>query len=173
MNRIWSPWRLEYVQGEKPSGCIFCDKPRETNDVENLIIMRGRLCFVMLNRYPYNNGHLMVVPYTHMSMPTELDAETLAEMMSLVNVSIEVLREAMHPDGFNLGMNLGAAAGAGIRDHVHMHVVPRWTGDTNFMPVIGDTRVIVEGLGTCYAKLQPGFGARCAFEPPADENRQA
>jgi len=160
MNRIWSPWRMEYIQGEKPEGCIFCDKPQEQGDLENLILYRGTHCYVMLNRYPYNNGHLMVIPYQHVDTPRHLPPEALAEMMTLVNTSLEVLEEAMHPDGYNVGMNLGASAGAGIKDHVHMHVVPRWTGDTSFMPVIGDTRVIVESLRACYDKLKPCFDCR-------------
>lgn len=191
MNRLWSPWRMEYIRGEKPEGCIFCTKPREANDEENLILVRGKHCFVMLNRYPYTNGHLMVVPYEHVSMPTDLAPETLLEMMQLVNISLIVLQETMHPDGFNVGMNLGASAGAGIKDHVHIHVVPRWVGDTNFMPVIGDTRVIVESLQACYENLKPCFDRHCslqeqkerlaaslsapdedenAVEPPAGEN---
>jgi ATP adenylyltransferase len=115
----------------------------------------------MLNRYPYNNGHIMVIPFSHVDLPTKLSVDTLMEMMHLVNISVEVLAEAMDPDGFNVGMNLGAAAGAGIKDHVHMHVVPRWAGDTNFMPVLGDTRVIVEALTECYEKLSPLFQCRC------------
>ena len=157
MNRIWSPWRMEYIQGEKPEGCIFCDKPQEQGDLENLILYRGTHCYVMLNRYPYNNGHLMVIPYQHVDTPRHLPPEALAEMMALVNTSLEVLEETMHPDGYNVGMNLGASAGAGIKDHVHMHVVPRWAGDTSFMPVIGETRVIVESLRACYDKLKPCF----------------
>lgn len=160
MNRIWSPWRMEYILGEKPDGCILCSKPQEHGDSENLILFRGRHCYIMLNRYPYNNGHLMVIPYQHVDTPRGLSSEALAELMALVNTSLEVLDESMHPDGYNVGMNLGASAGAGIKDHVHMHVVPRWTGDTSFMPVIGDTRVIVESLRACYDKLKPCFDCR-------------
>ena len=155
---------MEYIRGEKPEECIFCTKPHEANDEENLILVRGKHCFVMLNRYPYTNGHLMVVPYEHVSMPTELAPGALLEMMQLVNISLAVLQETMHPDGFNVGMNLGASAGAGIRDHIHMHVVPRWVGDTNFMPVIGDTRVIVESLQACYENLKPCFDRHCSLE---------
>lgn len=160
MNRIWSPWRMEYILDDKPEGCIFCTKPQEQDDIGNLILHRGEHCYVMLNRYPYNNGHLMVIPYRHVDTPRDLSPEALAEMMALVNTSLEVLEETMHPDGYNVGMNLGASAGAGIKDHVHMHVVPRWTGDTSFMPVIGDTRVIVESLRACYDKLKPCFDCR-------------
>jgi ATP adenylyltransferase len=152
---------MEYITSEKKPGCVFCDTVKEDQDVDNLILLRGQHSFIMLNRYPYNNGHLMVVPYDHVDTPTKLAPETLFEMMNLVNISLEVLRESMRPDGFNVGMNLGASGGAGIADHVHMHVVPRWTGDTNFMPVLGETRVIVEALNDCYVKLQPLFECRC------------
>lgn len=164
MKRIWSPWRIDYILGEKSDSCIFCDLPRMDDDPENLILLRGEHCYAMLNRYPYNNGHLMVVPYEHVDMPTELSPEVLGEMMSEVNTCLEVLQETMQPDGFNIGMNLGASAGAGIKDHVHMHIVPRWTGDTNFMPVLGETRVIVEGLERCYKNLKPLFDRRCNLD---------
>ena len=169
MQRIWSPWRLDYILGEKAEGCVFCDKPAEDDDPDNLILMRGRHSFIMMNRYPYNNGHLMVIPYDHVDSPTGLDPETLFEMMQQVNVCIEVLSEAMHPDGFNVGMNLGQSAGAGIKDHMHIHIVPRWTGDTNFMPVIGDTHVIVEALERCYTELRPRFDCRCEPREPDTE----
>jgi ATP adenylyltransferase len=165
MKQIWSPWRIEYIRNEQPKGCVFCDKPRESTDPENLILFRGQHCFVMMNRYPYNNGHLLVVPYLHVSMPNELQQDALLELDIEINMCLEVLSEAMHPEGFNIGMNLGTAAGAGIKDHLHAHVVPRWTGDTNFMAVLDDTRVIVEGLEHAYATLRPLFDCRC--EPPA------
>jgi len=164
MKRIWSPWRIDYIVGKKPADCIFCSMPDEDNDPDNLIVLRGERCFVMLNRYPYTNGHLMVVPYEHVNMPTLLSPPTLLEMMSQANICIEVLSEAMRPDGFNLGMNIGTSAGAGIKDHVHMHIVPRWNGDTNFMPVLSDTRVIVEGLERCYLELRPLFDCRCELD---------
>jgi ATP adenylyltransferase len=157
MKRIWSPWRIDYIRGERPDGCVLCDKPGESADAENLILHRGEHCYVILNRYPYNNGHLMVVPYEHVQMPTVLSPEALLEMMSQINMCLEALEQAMHPDGFNVGMNLGAPAGAGIEDHLHMHVVPRWTGDTSFMPVVGDTHVIVEALEECYHSLAGEF----------------
>lgn len=161
MNRLWSPWRMQYVVGEKPEGCVFCRAPQEDQDTENLILLRGRHCYVMMNRYPYNNGHLMIIPYAHVDSPLKMNPDELMELMQLVNVCLEVLQEAAHPDGFNIGMNLGAAAGAGIKDHVHMHIVPRWMGDTNFMPVLGETRVIIEALEQSYAKLKPLFECRC------------
>ncbi|MGI5917798.1 MAG: HIT family protein, partial [Anaerolineae bacterium] len=150
--------------GDKPTGCIFCDKPKERQDTDNLILLRGEHCFIMLNRYPYNNGHLMVVPYEHVDMPGKLSAPALFELIQETNMCIEVLQESMNPEGFNVGMNLGAPAGAGIKDHVHMHIVPRWTGDTNFMPVLGDTRVIVEALERSYETLRPLFECRCDAE---------
>jgi len=162
MNQLWSPWRMAYIVGSKPEGCIFCSKVAEEHDAENLILLRGRTCFVMMNRYPYNNGHLMVAPYLHVDSPTKLPPDAQLEMMALVNICIDVLQEAMSPDGFNVGMNLGASAGAGIKDHIHMHIVPRWVGDTNFMPVLAETRVIVEALEQSYAKLKPLFDCRCA-----------
>ncbi len=162
MKQLWSPWRMEYIRRTKPDGCVFCDLPKEDNDPESLILLRGRHCYIMLNRYPYNNGHLMVVPYEHVDTPTKLAAEVLQDMMQQVNVSLTVLKKAMDPDGFNIGMNLGTPAGAGIKDHIHMHVVPRWTGDTNFMPVLAETHVIVEGLIECYTTLRPLFECECA-----------
>jgi ATP adenylyltransferase len=154
MNRLWSPWRMAYITGSKPSECVFCQIPLEGKDASNLILFRGDFCYVMLNRYPYNNGHLMVIPYPHVDSPLALESAALSEMMDLSNLCLHVLSEGMHPDGFNIGMNLGAPAGAGIKDHIHLHVVPRWTGDTNFMPVIGETRVISEYLEESYMKLK-------------------
>ena len=164
MKRIWSPWRMEYIREEKRGGCIFCEKTKEERDEENLILLRGQHCFVILNRFPYINGHLMVAPYDHVDMLNKLTLEAQVEMMRLVSLCIDVLQEAMRPDGFNLGMNLGASAGAGIKDHIHMHVVPRWVGDTNFMPVLGETRVIVEALQDSYKKLEPLFARKCQTE---------
>ena len=161
MNRMWSPWRMEYILQEKKEGCVFCDTIHQDEDSDNLILVRGEHSFIIMNRYPYNNGHLMVAPYAHVNLPTLLRPEALYEMAQMVNICIEVLKESMMPDGFNVGMNLGASAGAGIKDHIHTHIVPRWTGDTNFMPVISDTRVIVEGLMECYTKLRPLFDCRC------------
>ncbi len=168
MERVWSPWRMEYILGDKPNECIFCVKPAESNDVENLIVLRGKHCFVMMNRYPYNNGHLMVVPYAHVDTPIALAGEVLTEMMLVQNVCIAVLAETMNPDGYNIGMNLGKVAGAGIKDHIHLHVVPRWQGDTNFMPVIGETHVIVESLHATYEKLKPSFDCRCEVVRPGE-----
>jgi ATP adenylyltransferase len=158
MERLWTPWRMPYLRGEdeRPDGCIFCHKLGRS-DQEEQVLYRGDFCYVTLNRYPYSNGHLLVVPNQHVSSLEDLDAETLGEMMQVVNRSLAVLRKAYDPDGFNLGMNLGKAAGAGIADHVHMHIVPRWTADTNFMPVVGKTRVIPELLDETYSLLRRIF----------------
>ena len=153
--RLWSPWRMEYILSDKEKGrCIFCEAIAQDRDEKNLVLYRGKHAFIILNLYPYNNGHLMVVPYEHASSTENLDPEVLTEMMLLVNKSLQLLRKVMLPQGFNIGINMGAPAGAGIEDHVHIHVVPRWTGDTNFMPVLATTRVVPELLAQTYAKLQ-------------------
>jgi ATP adenylyltransferase len=144
MKHLWSPWRLEYLQAPKTDGCIFCRAVEGDDDRGNLVLLRGERVFLILNRFPYNNGHLMVVPYAHVPSLEDLDAPTLAEMMLLLKQGLAALRSAMHPDGFNLGANLGHVAGAGVEEHVHFHVVPRWLGDTNFMPVVGDLRVVFQ-----------------------------
>jgi ATP adenylyltransferase len=158
MKRLWTPWRMPYLRGDNkgPDGCIFCRK-MDGSDEEEHILYRGEFCYVTLNRYPYSNGHLMVIPYVHVPSLEDLDELTLGEMMQVVNLSLTALREAYAPHGFNVGVNLGKAAGAGIADHVHMHVVPRWTADTNFMPVVAETRVIPELLDEAYARLKPIF----------------
>lgn len=138
-------------------GCIFCEKPREQKDRENLIVARFESCFVILNAFPYNNGHLMVVPYKHVPSLLDLTDEELAELMKVTKIAEGVLRQALKPHGFNIGMNLGRCAGAGIEDHLHIHIVPRWNGDTNFMPVIGETKVMPETLQQTYEKLKPLF----------------
>jgi ATP adenylyltransferase len=159
VERLWSPWRIEYVQAAKDDegACIFCDKPALGDDEKALILARGNLAFVMLNAYPYNPGHLMVAPFRHVGELEELTAEELGDASSLLQRSIRALKELSGPDGYNLGMNLGRVAGAGIADHVHWHLVPRWGGDTNFMPVVGETKVLPELLSGTYAKLRPLF----------------
>ncbi|MGQ9682853.1 MAG: HIT family protein [Anaerolineae bacterium] len=154
MKRLWSPWRMQYLDQERPQGCLFCVKLAEGLDEANLIALRGKSAFVMLNRYPYNAGHLMVVPYAHVPSIEDLPAEVLTEMMLLANRCLRALRVTMKPDAFNIGANLGHAAGAGIADHVHLHVVPRWEGDTNFMPVLADVRVVPEMLADTYRRIR-------------------
>src|SRR5512138_2177245 len=142
MNHLWSPWRMKYIQNHETSnGCIFCEALQQEDGLQNLIINRGKRVFVILNLFPYTNAHLMVVPLVHLPSIEDLDPETRAEMIELVSQSMQVIRAEYHPEAFNLGANIGAAAGAGVLEHVHMHVVPRWAGDTNFMSTVGDTRV--------------------------------
>ena len=161
MERIWSPWRMAYIQAAKEQGedggCIFCDLPAEGDDVRTMILARGELAYVIVNSFPYNPGHLMVAPFRHVGAFTSLEAAELADVDALVARSIRALEQEMEPHGYNLGMNLGRVAGAGIPDHVHWHLVPRWNGDTNFMPVVGQTRVLPELLEETYARLRPRF----------------
>jgi ATP adenylyltransferase len=154
MERLWAPWRMAYIGVPSPDGCIFCDKPREESDAGNWILCRGRLAFVILNAFPYNNGHLMVAPFRHTADIESLTPEEQAEIFRLTQLCVSLLREAFRPEGFNIGMNLGKVAGAGVADHLHMHIVPRWNGDTNFMPVIADTRVLPDSLDNTLRKLR-------------------
>lgn len=144
---------MAFVQGEKPRECIFCAKPKENRDRENYILHRGRHCFIILNAYPYTSGHLMIVPYAHVPTLEDLEPEVTAEMMELTKRSLAALRKAERPEAFNVGINIGPAAGAGIAEHIHLHVVPRWSGDNNFMPVVGNARLLPETLESTYAKL--------------------
>ncbi len=154
MDRLWSPWRYSYVSATgAPQACIFCAKPRENRDAENFIVHRGERNFVILNAFPYTNGHLMVAPYEHVATLEDAHPDTLAEMMVLVRRAESHLRAIYRPTGLNIGMNIGESAGAGIAGHIHMHVLPRWTGDTNFMTAIGETRVLPEALSVTYSKL--------------------
>jgi ATP adenylyltransferase len=157
--RLWAPWRLQWIKGEKPAGCIFCTKPSAGDDETSLIPHRGERCFVMLNAFPYNNGHVMVAPHEHTSGLQELDEPTASELMTLTQLSLRALERAYEPDGYNVGVNLGRVAGAGIVDHVHVHVVPRWNGDVNFMTVTSDTRVLSERLEDSYRALSDAFVA--------------
>ena len=143
---LWAPWRIEYIRGNKVDDCFFCEKAARRNDVADHIIARGVHAFVLLNDYPYNSGHMMVAPYRHIGDLADLLAEERAEIMELLVQSERLLQRVMCPQGFNIGFNLGQPAGAGVADHVHGHVVPRWNGDTNFMPVLGNTRVVPESL---------------------------
>ena len=157
MEQIWAPWRINYIQMEKPKGCILCDKPKENNDASNYIMYRGDKNFVIMNSYPYNAGHLMIAPYRHIANLEELTKEELHEHFEIVSRGIKILRQVFNPGGFNIGINLGKVAGAGIDDHFHTHIVPRWQGDTNFMPVISDVRVVPEALAETYKKLRGKF----------------
>ena len=153
MKHIWSPWRMEFIEkAGRGRGCIFC-KTRE----KNLILYKGKTCFVMMNKYPYNNGHLMVVPYKHKKEILGLDKVTRDELMTLTGESVKILKKILKCQGANCGMNLGKVAGAGIEGHLHMHVVPRWLGDSNFMPVVADVKSMPEYLKATYKKLKPEF----------------
>jgi len=157
MDKLWAPWRIDYIRTPKEDGCIFCTKSESGDDRENLVLFRGKNSFILMNLYPYSNGHLMIAPYQHTSKTLDLSRETNLEIIHMVNQSMEILKIAMKAEGFNFGANLGKIAGAGIEEHLHYHVVPRWTGDTNFMPILGHTKVIVEGLQETWDILEPNF----------------
>ncbi|MCC7352748.1 MAG: HIT domain-containing protein [Anaerolineae bacterium] len=159
MDILWTPWRMEFILSEKPKECIFCTKISAGDDRAEHVLYRGQHTFIALNLYPYNNGHLLVAPYRHVPSTEDLLPEELAELLTLVNKGLGVLRRAMRPHGFNLGANLGKVAGAGVESHVHIHVVPRWEGDTNFMPLLAQTRVIPQWIDQTYDQL------RQALEP--------
>lgn len=154
MDSLWAPWRIRYILGERESGCFFCRKPQENADAKNHILIRDRTGFVLLNTYPYNVGHLMIAPYKHTGELTDLANDELADLMLLTRRCQQILQRAMKPQGFNIGINLGQVAGAGVLDHVHLHIVPRWSGDTNFMPVLADTRVLPQALDEVYELLR-------------------
>lgn len=160
MKRLWAPWRMEYILDEnKNKTCLFCDtsKADKSNDKKNLILYRGKYCFVIMNRYPYNSGHLMVVPYFHAPAFDELSDKMLFDLIKTVDKSVAILRKALSPDGFNIGLNFGKVAGAGMEQHMHIHIVPRWTGDTDSMPIISEIRVMPEHLMKTYSKLKKFF----------------
>jgi ATP adenylyltransferase len=157
MDYLFTPWRMEYIRSTKKDGCIFCEM-LEQDDREALILQRGQHAFLVLNRYPYNNGHFMSVPYRHVDTLEALAPEETAEMMALLALGLKALRLAWNPEGFNVGANIGKVAGAGVKDHVHMHVVPRWSGDTNFMPLFAETRVIPQTLEDTYEELKAALG---------------
>lgn len=162
MERIWAPWRVEYILQEKDKGCIFCEKIKERRDKKNYILYRGRSSFIIMNIFPYNSGHLMVAPCKHTADLGDLEEKELIELMVLVRESMGILRRALKPEGFNLGMNLGKCAGAGVIDHLHFHIVPRWQGDTNFMPLFSETKIMPELLESTYKKLKKEI-KRCKF----------
>jgi ATP adenylyltransferase len=158
MEKLYAPWRMEFIKSEKPKGCIFCKHSIRTED---LILYDGKTAFVMMNRYPYISGHLMIIPFRHVSQMEDLLPVEKLEIFNLQDIAVRVLKKVMNPDGFNIGMNLGKAAGAGVDDHIHVHVVPRWSGDTNFMSVVGDVRVIPEDIYKTCELLMPHFKNYC------------
>ena len=157
MQRIWAPWRIEYIRQEPESGCIFCNRLRRRNDREDYLLHRGRQVFVMMNRFPYNPGHLLIAPNRHTGDLAALSASVRAALMEKVSESVTILKRLMNPEGFNLGMNLGRSGGAGVLDHLHIHLVPRWPGDTNFMPLLAEVKVIPEHLDRMYQLLRPAY----------------
>lgn len=154
---LWAPWRIEYIRGPRGQGCVFCRAVQQEQDREDLILHRGKTAFAILNRYPYTAGHLMVLPLRHVAQPGDLNPEEASELWALLLRSQRALDAVFHPQGYNVGMNLGKAAGAGIEEHLHLHVVPRWVGDTNFMPVLDDVRLISQYLLEMYDALVPAF----------------
>jgi len=158
MKQLWAPWRMTYInEGTEEQGCIFCNRSQENDSREALVVARTQHTLVMLNKYPYNNGHLLLAPKRHERNLSNLSAEEYDDLNEALRRSVNIVRETLHPGGINLGMNLGRCAGAGIEDHLHWHVVPRWEGDTNFMPVVGETRVMPQHLLDSYDRLKPHF----------------
>jgi len=158
MDHLWSPWRYKYIASvDKTEECVFCRINREQKDAENFVVHRARLNFIVLNLFPYTSGHLMIVPYEHKASLVDFDTATTTEMLELAKRSQLALEAEYHPDGFNIGMNLGRSAGAGVADHLHLHVVPRWSGDANFVSIVGETRVLPEDLAATYLKLTKHF----------------
>src|SRR5215216_3621650 len=158
----FTPWRMAYISGSDKHAsdeCVLCARGRETPTADNLVLYRGTSCYALMNLYPYNTGHLMIVPYHHTADLASLDTAVAGELFDLTRRSVAIMAEALAPQGFNIGMNLGRTAGAGIDDHLHMHIVPRWDGDANFMPIVGGTKLIPEALDQTYAKLRPLFDA--------------
>ena len=158
MKRLWSPWRSKYIESfskkNRSKACIFCGVKGKNNDLKRLIVWRGNSCFIVMNLFPYNSGHLMIVPYRHRATFQNLDDRECLELMNGTKVAIKLLQKVFHPEGFNVGANLGRVSGAGVEGHVHLHVVPRWRGDTNFLPVLGDTKLISQDIRSTYQKLK-------------------
>ena len=160
MDKLWSPWRSKYIDTFKPGNntdeneCLFCRIANQNKDKENFLVHRAGKCFIIMNLYPYNSGHLMIVPYQHASSIGELDADTRLECMDMLNLGCDLLHNSIYPHGFNIGANIGRTAGAGIENHIHFHIVPRWNGDTNFMPVFNDVKVVSEAMEDTYEKLR-------------------
>ena len=160
METLWAPWRMEYILRDKGEGeepCIFCSRITQDKDKQNLILYRSSQSFVIMNRFPYNNGHLMVVPYRHCGDLLDLKEAEKNDLFALIQLSVKALNQVMQPHGFNIGMNIGKVAGAGVDDHLHFHIVPRWNGDTNFMPIISETKVVSEALDKTYDKMIIAF----------------
>jgi len=160
-NFLWAPWRSGYILGKKEKGCIFCNRIKRRQDKKDYIVYRGEKNFVILNRFPYNSGHCLVVPVRHISSLDNLKDDEAVEFFDLIRLTVRALKESFHPESFNIGMNLGRGSGAGVPAHLHMHIVPRWNGDTSFMPVIGETKVVSFGLDLTYKMLKEGFDAVC------------
>lgn len=154
---LWAPWRFEFIKGKKEKGCIFCNRLKMKDSIKNLIVYRGENNFVILNKFPYNSGHAMVVPNRHVGQIEKLKPEEASEFFSLVQLTVKVIKKSLKPDSMNLGMNLGKSSGAGIPGHLHMHIVPRWQGDTNFMPVVGNTKIVSVPLDPIYELLKKEF----------------
>ncbi|HWP46968.1 MAG TPA: HIT domain-containing protein [Candidatus Limnocylindrales bacterium] len=157
METLWAPWRIEYILSDKKKGCLFCTALAEKEDEVHYVLYRGKHSFIMMNLYPYNNGHLMIIPYRHVPYLADLTQEEILDVFSEVQRCETILRKAFHPEGFNMGINIGAVAGAGVKDHIHVHIVPRWGGDTNYMTVIAEVRVIPEHIKSTYRTLLPYF----------------
>jgi ATP adenylyltransferase len=172
MKVLWAPWRMAYIKNaRKPAKCIFCVKPKERRDARNLLLHRGRHGFVMMNLFPYNSGHLLVAPSAHVKSLEQLSDEVALDLLALTNLSLKVLQAEIKPEGFNIGVNLGRVSGAGIEGHVHLHIVPRWNGDTNFMPLFAETRVMPEHLQATYRKLLVRFSKLAALEARRSKKR--
>jgi len=159
MENLWAPWRAEYILKAQKTGCFLCEKPKEDRDEANFILHRGQSNFIILNSFPYNPGHLLVAPYRHIGNLGSLTDEEAKEHFALIKLSLRLLTEVTKPEGFNMGMNLGKVSGAGLDDHLHTHIVPRWLGDTNYMVVTSNTKVLSEGLANIYKKLKDGLRA--------------
>ena len=157
MDRIWAPWRMDYIESSKEPGCVFCEKSQSKKDKKNLVLYRGMETFILMNLYPYTNGHLMIAPYLHTSDVNELAEIANKEIMQFAKDCFNILKSKLGAEGFNFGANLGKVAGAGIDQHIHYHIVPRWDGDTNFMPVISDTKIMIEKLNKTWERLKPEF----------------
>ncbi len=160
MDVLWAPWRLEYILGPKPDECVFCLPQHKDEDRDRLVLHRGNHCFVIMNKFPYNNGHIMVTPFRHVMNLVDLELTESHEMMDMLQRCASILQQHFRPEGVNIGLNIGEAAGAGIREHLHFHLVPRWNGDSSFMAVFSETRVIPEHLLASYDNLKPYFDSK-------------